>query len=306
MQTDLAVQTSTHKIQPSSHILEHTKIKTEKAWENIVIGTHGSCCPRFVKRLLIEKPFRLLPSDQRQKVWQHVGRALKLQPEEEPDAASNIKCACSFKFPLGWIRNQFILWMHQCIQRLAALIFIGCALLTAYWKHPQHEGRLVWPRPKLAGQRVVMTWPGKRVLSQTVSKLVLSIVPHSVDSPSSQAGGLVEKAVLLLAPQASAGHRQKKRGKSVHPNRHLGATASLGSAARHYSFHVALQGNHQPFRTILGALASPPHPGFEETVTTFYCNGYFLFVYADNHLLAPQLFHTFFLLSVPCFASSCC
>lgn len=73
MQTDLAVQTSTHKIQQSSHILENTKDKTEKAWENIVIDTYESCCLRFVKGLLIEKTFRFLPSDQRQ----HVGRAFK-------------------------------------------------------------------------------------------------------------------------------------------------------------------------------------------------------------------------------------
>lgn len=152
-----------------------------------------------------------------------------------------------------------------------------------------------------------MSWPGKRVFSQAVSKLVLSIVPHSLDSSGSQAGVLLKSIAApcrLSLPWTLA--KKKKRGKSVHPNRQLGATVSLGSAARHCIFHIAMQGSHQPFCMIPGALVSPPHPGSEQTVTAFHCNRYFLFVYADNHLLAPQLFHTFFLLSVLCFASSCC
>ena len=83
------------------------------------------------------------------------------------------------------------------------------------------------------------------------------------------------------------------------------ATASLGSAARHCGFHLALQGRHQPLCMPPCALVSPPCPSFEEYLTAFCSNGYFHFVYADNHLLAPQLFYTFSLLSVLFFASSC-
>lgn len=68
------------------------------------------------------------------------------------------------------------------------------------------------PRPKLAGERVVMSWPGKWVFSQAVSKLVLSIVPHSLDSPGSQAGVLLKSTAApccLSLPWTPA--KKKKR-----------------------------------------------------------------------------------------------
>ena len=84
----------------------------------------------------------------------------------------------------------------------------------------------------------------------------------------------------------------EKEGRLCIPTGSWDVTASLRSAAGHSGFHVAPRGRHQPFYMPPGALVSPPHPSFEECLRAFYLKVYFQFIYADNHILSPQLFHT--------------
>lgn len=133
---------------------------------------------------------------------------------------------------------------------------------------------------------------GSKTFFQALSQLVFSAVPIL---QAARRGVLLKNTTVPSCP-GFPWTLAEKEGRPCIPTGSRDATALLGSAARHRSFRVPLQGRHQPLCMPPGALVSPPHPGFEEWLTAFYSNRYFQFVYTDD-LLAPQLLHTFSLLS---------
>lgn len=139
------------------------------------------------------------------------------------------------------------------------------------------------------GKRMVTAWLGKPVLFRLYLNLCSALwLPRQMEH------GTCWRVVPSCPDFQSAG-RKMSRGS-------WDAAASLGSAARHCSFQVTLQGRQQPPCMPPSTLESLSCPGFKAGLTAFYSSGFFPFAYAYNHLLASQPFHIFFFLSLILFS----
>lgn len=175
--------------------------------------------------------------------------------------------------------------IHQLCSTQSPVAIICKQKMTGILRASPALGKVVMTQT--GWKRMVIAWLGKPVFSQAVSELVLSTAPRSPDSPGRQNREACRRQVPFTAVQTSPECWQKNEWRLCIPRGSWDAIAFLGSAPRHCSFHVTLQGRQQSSCMPRSTLVPPPCPAFKAGLPAFYSNGYFPFAYAYDHLLAP-------------------
>lgn len=152
----------------------------------------------------------------------------------------------------------------------------------AFWEHPQHWGRLLWPR--LAGKRMVTAWLGKPVLSRLYLNLCSALCLTALTPQADGIGGLLKSSDVPSCPDFPW-MLAEKWAKLVHSKVQLWCNNIPGKCSQALQFPCNPAGKQQPLRMPPSTLESPPCTGFKAGLTPFYSNSFFLFAYAYNHLL---------------------